>query len=217
MLKPAALFILFSFALSLHAQERPFAITVQAGATFASIDPDWNAFDPKFRTGFFVGVGMQWPLSEKWSIPVDLRFAQRGFYNITPAAFVLIDGQIGVYKGRVDYRSICVDLIPQVSFRPVKHLSLAAGPYLSWRNGEAVQYGDVVDWTSTSKFDLFSDIDFGLSGRVGGHVGRASVFVSYLFGLTEYFNVQITDENGQGLGTLGAKNRAILVGAGWQF
>lgn len=217
MLKPVALFFILTFALSLHAQEQPLSVTVQTGVSLATIDPEWNAFDPKFRTGFFVGAGLQWRLSEKWSIPVDLRFAQRGFYHNTSAAYVLIDGQIGVYKGRVDYRATCVDLVPQVAFRPVQFLSVAAGPYLSWRTGEAVQYGDVVDWTSTSSIGVFSDIDFGLSGRLSGHIGRASVFVSYLFGLTEYFNIQLTDENGQELGTLGAKNRAILVGAGWQF
>lgn len=217
MLKPAVLLFLLTFALTLHAQERPFSITVQAGASFSTIDPEWNAFDPKSRTGFFAGAGIQWPLSDKWSIPVDLRFAQRGFYYNTPAAYVLIDGQIGLYQGRVDYRTSCVDLIPQVAFRPVKFLSLAVGPYLSWRTGEAIQYGDVVDWTSTSSIGVFSDIDFGLSGRLSGHIGRTSVFVSYMLGLTGYSEIQLTDENGQALGTLGAKNRAILIGAGWQF
>jgi len=217
MLKPAVLLFLLTSALTLHSQERPFAINVQAGATFATIDPEWNAFDPRYRSGFFVSAGMQWPLSEQWSIPVDLRFAQRGFQYNTPAAYVLINGQIGVYQGRVDYRTSCVDLVPQVAFRPVKFLSIAVGPYLSWRTGEAVQYGDVVDWTSTTDIGIFSDIDFGLSGRLSGHFGRASVFVSYLFGLSDYSDIQLTDENGQSLGTLSAKNRAILVGAGWQF
>lgn len=217
MLKPVVLLFLLTFALTLHAQERPFSINVQAGATFATIDPEWNAFDPRYRSGFFVSAGMQWPISEQWSIPVDLRFAQRGFYYNTPGAYVLINGQIGVYQGRVDYRTSCVDLTPQVAFRPVKFLSIAAGPYLSWRTGEAVQYGDVVDWTSTTDIGIFSDIDFGLSGRLSGHFGRASVFVSYLFGLTDFLDIQLTDENGQSLGTLSAKNRAILVGAGWQF
>ncbi len=217
MLKPAVLCFFLTFALTLHAQERPFSINVHAGATFATIDPEWNAFDPRYRSGFFVSAGMQWPLSEQWSIPVDLRFAQRGFYRNAVEAYVLTNGQIGLYQGRIDYRASCVDLTPQVAFRPVKFLSIAAGPYLSWRTGEAIQYGDLLDWTSTTDIGIFSDIDFGLSGRLSGHFGRASVFVSYLFGLSDYSDIQLTDENGQSLGTLSAKNRAILVGAGWQF
>jgi len=217
MLKPTVLFFMLTFALALHAQERKLSFGVHTGATFSSIQTDWEAFDPKYRTGFFAGANVRWAISDQWSIPLDVQFAQRGFYYNTTGAYVVLNNQLTLYRGRVDYRSSYVDIVPQVAFRPMEHIGLAVGPYMSLRTAEAVRYGDVIDWTDTKSFSLFKDTDFGLSAKLSGHFGHVSVFAAYQFGLASISDIELTDENGQSLGTLQSKNRAILVGAGWQF
>jgi hypothetical protein len=217
MLKPAALLFILTFALALHAQEQPLSVSVHAGATLATIEPEWDAFDTKYRTGFFVGANVRWAISERWALPIDVQFSQRGYYYNTPGSYIILDNQLAIYRGRVDSRIGYLDVIPQIEFRPIKPIGIAVGPYLSARLAESVRYGDVVDWTSTKDDKLFEDVDFGLSGKLSGNLGPVTIFASYLFGLADMANIPLVDEQGQALGILAAKSRAVLVGAGWKF
>lgn len=214
---PILVFVLFAISLGAQNQARSWAVTVQAGATVSGISLDWEAFDPKFRTGFFAGAGVRLAVAERWAIPVEVRYAQRGFYYNTPGTFIVKDNQLAVYQGRVDHRATYLDLVPQIEFRPIRWLGIAVGPYLSTRLGESVRYGEVIGWTDTKESALFDDLDLGLSARLSGHIGPATVFVSYLHGLANSANLPIVDANGVPLGRVAAKGRAVLAGAEWAF
>ncbi|MBK9335135.1 MAG: outer membrane beta-barrel protein [Lewinellaceae bacterium] len=217
MLKPVLFFSLLIAVLSLRGQDGALSFAAHAGATLATIKPEWDAFDPKLRTGFFVGANVRWAISERWGLPIDVQFSQRGFYFNSPGALIVKDNQVAIYQGRIDFRTGNLDVIPQIEFCPIKQIGIAAGPYLSTRLSESVRYGDVVDWTSTKDDKVFEGIDFGLTAKLSGNLGPVTLFVSYWYGLVDMVNIQLVDENGQSLGILAAKSRAVLVGAGWRF
>lgn len=210
---------LLLFSPALYSQEDKLTVTVHAGSMFSTIKPEpKGAADPKWRTGFQAGASLNWQLNERFYVPVTAQFSQRGFYANTESAYIVIDGQIALFRGRVDYRLSYLDLMPQLAFKPVRYLSISAGPYLSWRLGESVRYGDVIDWKSTKDIPLYRDTDLGLAVRLGVHAGPVSVFAGYLFGLSNVASeIILVDENGQTLGELSAKTRAFHVGAGFQF
>lgn len=205
------------FTLSLHGQDSRFSVGLQAGPLFATVKPDPDVLDAKFRTSFFAGVNARYAFTERWAVQGDVQFSQRGFYFETRGTLIVLDGQFATYRGRIDHRISYIDFMPQIEFRPVRQIGIAAGPYLSWKAGEAIRYGDVIGWSNTKDNKLFNDTDFGLLGKLSGHIGPVTVFVSYLYGLTDISRIIITDENGTHLGQLSANNRAVAVGAAYRF
>lgn len=205
------------FTLSLHGQDSRFSIGLQAGPIFATIKPDPDVLDAKFRAGFFAGANARYAFTERWAVQGDVQFSQRGFYFETRGTLIVLDGQFASYRGRIDHKVSYIDFIPQIEFRPLQYLGIAVGPYLSWQAGESIRYGDVIDWTSTKDNNLFNDADLGLSVRLNGHIGPVTVFVSYLHGLSDISKIILTDENGQFLGQLAANSRAIAAGVGYHF
>ena len=203
---------------SLQGQDQKLTFGFQAGPVFSTIKPEpKGAFEPKLRGSFFAGASLNLSLSEQWGIPLELQFSQRGFQYNTEASFIVIDNQLALFRGRVDYRQNYLDLAPKLEFWPVSSLGFAVGPYLSYRLGESVRYEEVIEWTSTKDNELFSDTDFGLSAKLSGYLGSVSVFAAFQYGLTNLSNIILTDANGQSVGTLGAKNRAVFVGVGWRI
>jgi hypothetical protein len=209
---------LLLLASTLRGQDRAFSIAIQAGPTFSTMKPDpSDAFEQKFRIGFFAGANLRWALSERWSVPIDVQFSQRGFYYNSEGTFIIQNGQFALYRGRVDYRLSYIDIAPQIEFRPIQLLGIAVGPYMSYRMGESVKYGDVIDWTSTKDTELFNDTDLGLTAKLSGNLGTVSLFASFQFGLSDLSNIILTDANGQPVQVLGLKNRAFLVGLGYRI
>ncbi|MCB9316747.1 MAG: PorT family protein [Lewinellaceae bacterium] len=205
-------------ASGLQAQKRTFTVDLQAGPVFSTVKPDpSDAFDAKFRVGFFAGANLCLTFSEKWAVPIAVQYSQRGFQYETEGAFFIQNGQLALYRGRVDYRLGYLDVQPQLEFRPVEALGIAVGPYLSFRLAEQIKLGDVIDWTSTKDDELFASTDFGLAAKLTGNLGPAYLFAAFQLGLSNISNVELTDANGQPMGELGLKNRAVFVGAGWRF
>ncbi|MBK8965381.1 MAG: porin family protein [Saprospiraceae bacterium] len=205
-------------ASGLQAQKPAFSVELQAGPVFSTVTPDpGDAFDARFRTGFFAGANLRLAFSEKWAVPVAVQYSQRGFHYETEGAFFIQNGQLALYRGRVDYRLGYLDVQPQLEFHPVEALGIAVGPYLSFRLAEQVKLGDVVDWTSTKDDELFAATDFGLAAKLTGNIGPAYLFAAFQLGLSNISNIELTDDNGQSLGALDMKNRAVFVGAGWRF
>lgn len=203
--------------LSLYSQDNRFSIGFQAGPMFSTVKPDPDVLDAEFRTAFFAGANARYAFTDHWAVQGDVQFSQRGFYFNTRGTLIVQDGQFATYRGRIDHRISYIDIMPQIEFRPVRHIGIAAGPYLSWKAGEAIRYGEVINWSNTKDNKLFNDTDFGLFGKLSGHFGPVTIFVSYLHGLADISKIIITDENGQFLGQLGANNQAFAVGAGYRF
>ena len=217
MFKLTTLITTLFFTLSLYSQDNRFSIGLQAGPLFATVNPDPDVLEAKFRTSFFAGANMRYAFTDHWALQGDVQFSQRGFYFNTRGTLIVQDGQFAAYRGRIDHKISYFDFMPEIEFRPVRQIGIAVGPYLSWKAGESIRYGDVIDWASTKDNQLFNDTDFGLRGKLSGHIGPVTVFVSYLYGLTDISRIIITDENGTHLGQLSANSRAIAIGAGYRF
>lgn len=201
-----------------QSQDNTFSVMPFAGLTLANAHPEIDlGFDPKYRTGFFAGASLNFPIASKWSLPVDVQYAQRGFFYNTPGAFVQINNQTAVFRGRIDYRLGYLDFAPRLEFWPVQGLGISAGAYLGFRLSESVRYGDLIEWTNTKDLGLFESSDFGLTGRLSGAFGPLTVFAAYQFGLSNISNLEYTDDNGQSLGNLGLNNRSVFVGVGWRL
>ncbi len=185
---------------------------------FATVQQDPDVLDPKFRTAFFAGANARYAFHKRWAVQGDGQFSQRGFHYKTPGTPIILNGQPAIYKGRIDQKIGYVDVIAQVEFRPVKYIGISVGPYVSWKVHEAVRYGDVVGWTKIDdELSLVKDVDFGASAKLSGHLGPVTLFVSWLHGLVETSMISLSDENGTPLGWLTTKNRALAVGAGYNF
>lgn len=207
-----------ALSLSLYGQQGNFSFGVQGGPMFATIKQDPDLLDPKFRTAFFAGANARYAFGKHWAVQGDVQFSQRGYQYNTPGTPIILNGQLAIYKGRIDQKISYVDVITQVEFRPVKYIGISVGPYVSWKVGEAVRYGDVVGWTKIDdELSLVKDVDFGASAKLSGHFGPATLFVSWLHGLVETSMISLSDENGTSLGWLTTKSRALAVGAGYSF
>lgn len=217
MFKLTAFLTAFFFSLSLYGQDRHFHFGVQAGPLFSTVKPDPDVLDAKFRTGFFAGANAQWAFSKHWAVNGDVQFSQRGYYYNTLGTLIILNNQYASYRGRIDYKLSYLDFIPQIEFRPIRNIGIAAGAFMSWQVGESVRYGDVIDWTNTTQTDLYHDVDLGFCGKLSGHFGPVSIFISYLHGLADISNIVLTDEQGQALGRLEAKSQTIALGAGYCF
>lgn len=217
MFKLTAFLAAFLFSLSLYSQDRHFCFGVQAGPLVSTIKPDPDVLDAKFRTGFFAGANVQWAFSKHWAVKGDAQFSQRGYYYNTLGTLIIVNNQYAAYRGRIDYKLSYIDIIPQIEFRPIRHIGIAAGTFMSWQVGESVRYGDVIEWTNTNVTDLYHDVDLGFCGKLSGYFGPVSIFINYLHGLADISNIVLTDEQGQTLGQLGAKSQTIAVGAGYCF
>lgn len=218
MLKPLIIgFPALLLCLSLAGQQRNFTFGVHGGAIFTTVEQDPELLDPKFRTGFFAGANARFAFTEHWAVQGEVQYAQRGYRYNSPGTPLLVNNQLSIYTGRVDQRISYVDIIAQVEFCPVKYLGIALGPYLSWKAGEAIRFGDVIDWTDTKDNGLIDDGDLGISAKLSGHLGPVTLFVSWMHGMLETTKINLSDENGNALGQLTAKNRALAVGAAYRF
>ncbi|TNE69577.1 MAG: PorT family protein [Bacteroidetes bacterium] len=214
-----ACLLAFLMASALYGQGSRVSGSLFGGAAFSTVHPDpSDAFEPHFRTGYVAGVQIRWMISEHWGLPLNLQLAQRGYYYNTEGTFLLGDnGQLGLYRGRIDYRLGYLEMIPQVEWQPVGYFGIAAGPYLSYRMTEEVQYGEVVDWTDTKEYELYKDTDFGIAARLQATYGRISAFAGFQFGLADISNITLTDANGQPVRSLGLKNRSVSTGLAFRI
>lgn len=204
-------------SLSLYSQDNRFSVGIQAGPMFATVNPHPEVLEAGFRTGFFAGANARWAFTDSWTVQGNMQFSQRGFNYITRGTWIILDGQAASFTGQVDYRISYLDVVPQIEFKPIRYIGIAAGPYFSWQLGESIRYGEVIDWTSTKENNQFDTADLGLAGKLSGNIGRLTVFVSYMHGLTNISKIIIIDGTGTHLGRLSAYNRAIAAGAGFNF
>lgn len=153
---------------------------------------------------FFLGGSARHPLQGQWTISGDVQYTRRGFFlypvdlsSENPIAF------------RLDY----VDVAVKMEYHALKNVYLQLGGYCGYRTAEYIRVnGSMVQ----PIYALTNPVDVGMQGGVAAYFRRWSAFVRYSHGLKAAAELDITDENGQTLGSLRMFNRGLQIGVGYK-
>jgi hypothetical protein len=179
MKKSVLLFLVMLTApLVIHAQGIGFGI--KAGANFA--DQAIDEIDVKSLADFHFGAYLNLNLSDKFGITPEVLYSAHG---------------TKWDEIKVDYDYIAIPVM--VRFKPIKLLSLEAGPQFSFLTKAEVEgVGDVKDQLKTN--------DFGLAFGAGVHLPLGlNAGLRYVLGFTD-----ISDVSEESI-----KNRTFQIYAGW--
>jgi hypothetical protein len=179
MKKSVLLFLVMLTApLVIHAQGIGFGI--KAGANFA--DQAIDEIDVKSLADFHFGAYLNLNLSDKFGITPEVLYSAHG---------------TEWDEIKVDYDYIAIPVM--VRFKPIKLLSLEAGPQFSFLTKAEVEgVGDVKDQLKTN--------DFGLAFGAGVHLPLGlNAGLRYVLGFTD-----ISDVSEESI-----KNRTFQIYAGW--
>jgi len=147
------------------------------------------------RTSFNAGVGLDIKLIDRLSIEPLVLFSNKGW--------IFEDNFGDETENSLQYLS--AQLLAKIHI--IKNVKILAGP----------EFGYLL---SVTGFDEAPDVSLFSDGDVGAVFGlevslfeRISFHGKYTFGLNDVLDVNLTDENGNAVGTSAIKNRAIMVGA----
>jgi len=165
------------------------SIGVGGGLNYATADfqPD-GLIEVEHATYYFLTFAGRYTFSERWSAALDLEYTQRGYDTGN-------DSQTTFMAWRVGY----FDINPEIEYRFIPCLGIAAGPYLGIKINEAFRFED--EGFSNSAFDLVEDGDLGITGSLRAHFGGLDLFLAYQHGLRNISTLLFTDENGITSGT----------------
>jgi len=154
---------------------------------------------------FFVGGSARHPLQRQWTISGDAQYTRRGFFlypvdlsSEKPIAF------------RLNY----VELAVRMEYHVLKNVHLQLGGYGGYRTAGYVRVTGANALTQPIHART-NPVDVGLQGGVAAYFRRWSAFVRYSHGLKAAAELNITDENGQVLGSLRMFNRGLQIGVGY--
>jgi hypothetical protein len=167
---------------------------VKGGANIFKVDG--QGYDQGFHFGYNVGAFAELNFTSSWGIQPELLWNQTNyrtgsdFHNVVP-------GGVDDVKGKLNYLSVPLLL----SYRPVKLISLQAGP----------QFGILLNQDKNlvnNTKDAFKKGDFSLVGGVQLNLANLVVGGRYVVGLTDINDV--TDDQKW-------KNQGFQVYAGFRF
>jgi len=147
-----------------------FHLGVKAGANIFKVDG--KSFNDEFKFGYNLGAFLEVPLSEKWGIQPELLWNQTNYRTGNSFSSLYPGGKNDV-EGKLNYISIPLLL----SFKPVKILSLQAGPQFGIL---ASQDKDLLGETK----EAFKSGDFSLLGGAQVNLGSLRVGGRYVVGLS---------------------------------
>jgi hypothetical protein len=155
-----------------------FHIGVKGGANIVKMNG--QSFDQEFKFGYALGGFAEINFMKKWGIQPEVLFSQTN-YRTAQNASTVIPGGLNDVKGSLNYLSIPILL----SYRPVKLISLQAGP----------QFGILLnnhnDLFQNGK-NAFKSGDFSILGGVQLNLGGFKAGARYFVGLN---NINDIDSN----------------------
>ncbi len=179
-MKKPVLFFLMLFAAPVFINAQGIGLGIKAGANFA--DQAVENIDIKTATDFHVGAYLNLNLSEKFGITPEVLYSAYGtqWENV-----------------KVDYDYIALPVM--FRFKPIKLLSLEAGPQFSFlTKAEVEEVGDVKDQLKNNDFGLA--FGAGVQLPLGFNAGAR-----YVLGFTD-----ISDVSEESI-----KNRTFQIYIGW--
>jgi len=167
---------------------------VKGGANIFKVDG--QGYDQGFHFGYNVGAFAELNFTSAWGIQPELLWNQTNYRTGTQFSSIY-PGGLNDVKGKLNYLSVPLLL----SFRPVKLISLQAGP----------QFGILLNQDKNlvnNTKDAFKKGDFSLVGGVQLNVANLVVGGRYVVGLTDINDVT-NDQKW--------KNQGFQVYAGFRF
>ena len=155
---------------------------------------------------FFLGVNARTPLGQHWAINSDAQYMRRGFFMHT----------VTTPERRLGFRLNYVEVGIKAEYNIFKNLHLQMGGYAGYRTEEYVRENGANAWVKPV-YPLTDHWDVGLQGGLAAYFQRWSAFVRYSHGLKVVGQLDITDENGGGLGSVRIFNRGLQIGAGYSI
>ncbi len=177
---------------------------IKGGANFSTVTADDFEDGADSRTSFNVGVLLELPLSDRFSIQPEVLYSSQGF-DIEQNE----DGDDVEYQ--LDY--IQVPVLAKIYL--VKGLSIEAGPQFGFKANEEIDSnpnGDDGDFVIDEDSSVFKDVDTNIVGGVAYKFDTGFfVFGRYTYGLTNIFKDGVLSDNFE------AKNAVWQVGLGFMF
>jgi len=185
--------LLIGFAV-MNSQAQGVHLGVKGGANIFKVDG--QGYDQGFHFGYNVGAFAELNFTNSWGIQPELLWNQTNYRTGTQFSSIYPDGLNDV-KGKLNYLSIPLLL----SYRPVKLISLQAGP----------QFGILINQdknlVNNSK-DAFKKGDFSMVGGVQLNIANLVLGGRYVIGLTDINDVADNHK---------WKNQGFQVYAGFRF
>ncbi|HVW61673.1 MAG TPA: porin family protein [Puia sp.] len=185
--------LLVSFAV-IHSQAQGVHVGIKAGANIFKVDG--QGYSEGFHFGYNAGAFAELNWSDHWGVQPEVLFNQTN-YRTGTQFHDIYPGGLDDVKGKLNYLSIPLLL----SYRPVKLLSIQAGP----------QFGILLNQDKhlvESGKDAFKKGDFSLVGGVQLNLVNFVVGGRYVIGLTDINDVT-SDQKW--------KNQGFQVYAGFRF
>ena len=167
---------------------------VKGGANIFKVDG--QGYDQGFHFGYNVGAFAELNFTSSWGIQPELLWNQTNYRTGTQFSSIY-PGGLNDVKGKLNYLSVPLLL----SYRPVKLLSLQAGP----------QFGILLNQDKNlvnNTKDAFKKGDFSLVGGVQLNIANLVVGGRYVIGLTDINDVSDNQK---------WKNQGFQVYAGFRF
>lgn len=160
------------------------------------LDKNSNFLELNPQTSYNIGLALDLKLIKRLSIEPILLYSNKGW--------TFTNSPLSDPKNVLQYLSTQVIAKLHLTNR----IKLIAGPEFSYLL--RATSGD----SGEQLLDIFSDGDFGvIAGLEISIIEKLSIHAKYNWGFNEVLNVNLTDENGNPIGTSSIRNRAIMVGA----
>ena len=185
--------LLIGFAV-MNSQAQGVHLGVKGGANIFKVDG--QGYSDGFHFGYNVGAFAELNFTNSWGIQPELLWNQTNYRTGTQFNSIYPDGLNDV-KGKLNYLSIPVLL----SYRPVKLISLQAGP----------QFGILINQDKNlvnNGKDAFKKGDFSMVGGVQLNIANLVVGGRYVIGLTDIKDLPEGEK---------WKNQGFQVYAGFRF
>jgi hypothetical protein len=179
MKRNAFVFSLLLVLAGLHSQAQGFHLGIKAGADLFKVDG--QAFDQQFKFGYNVGAFSEINFTSNWGIQPEVMFNQTNYRTGDHFGAIVPDG-VNDVKGKLSYLTIPLLL----SYRPIKLLSLQAGP----------QFGILLNPNEhlvTNGEQAFKKGDFALVGGAQLNLLNFILGARYVIGLSNINDVTSED------------------------
>ncbi|MEP0265713.1 porin family protein [Dokdonia sp.] len=204
---------------SINAQEK-ISFGVKGGVNFATFGGRDFIVDQKTRTGFHVGVLVEVPISNKFSIQPELMYSQQGSRTESEFATIMNPNDPTILIASESISKFSYINVPILAkYTIVKGLSVEAGPQFGFNIDSELEVSNIISGNETVSTEDISDrtntFDFGLA--VGGEYELPiGLFFQarYILGIS---NIDSTEVQLGGPNEDSLTNRNFQLSAGYKF
>lgn len=198
------IFVILLFLISFKVSAQ-LSLTVGGGANFSNLKVDnLDSYRPTSKTNYFLSVRPEFDLTENLSLALDIQFSRKGF------GF----GADSIQESQ-GYRFQYLDLIPQVQYKFIEKIGIYGGLGVGIRGSE--KYKIKGAWEeAVTKISNGTDFTYVLGIRLFP-TEKLSVHVQYSGSLSSFFDITLTDSQGNMIENVDTRLRNFQLGIGYQL